>query len=152
MEKERLQIQKGIKEIEVNDKGECIYIPTNDNSFYHRFCSFLNWIEQKQKELEKEERKAVKATPEADEPDIDEIRDGLTMQIKICDEICSELDKLFGEGCCRKVFAGVESPDILLICDFLEQISPILQKLFEERGKRLISKYNRNRKGAKSMK
>lgn len=152
MEKERLQIQNGMKEIEVNDKGECIYIPTNDNSFYRRFCSFLEWIEQKQKELKKEERKAAKAATEANEPDIEEIREVLAMQVKICDEICSELDKLFGEGCCRKVFVGVESPDIVLICDFLEQIMPIMQKLFGERSKRISSMYSRDRKGARGRK
>ncbi len=60
------------------------------------------------------------------------------------------LDGLFGEGCCRKVFIGVETPGIELIGDFFEAITPLMQKFADERRDRISLMYNGRRKGAKS--
>ena len=61
------------------------------------------------------------------------------------------LDLLFGEGCCRKVFGNIV-PDDLLIMDFLEQLTPVIEDLGRERNKKLSGKYSRGRKGANSSK
>lgn len=148
MEKEKLLVQNGMREIEVNDKGECICIPMNDNSFFARFSAFLEWMDERQKTLVDKERRQMKEA-ETNGNDLDGIREAFRIQREICDEICGRLDDLFGEGCCRKVFVGIESPDIFLILDFVEQITPILQKLAKERNEKINLKYSRYRKGAR---
>ena len=66
-------------------------------------------------------------------------------------ECCERLDKVFGEGCCRKVFGEIV-PDELLIMDFIEQIGDVLHALGQERNRRMAEKYNRRRKGANTKK
>lgn len=140
MEKERIRIDSGVREIEVNDNGDRICIPMNDNAFFKRVNGFLDWVDKEQAAL----GTRLKSGAETDGGALDAI----DMQIKLSEEICAELDKLFGEGCCRKVFAGVQSPSIVLIWDFLEQLMPILQKFAGERNEKINFKYNRNRRGA----
>ena len=75
-----------------------------------------------------------------------------TMQLysELCRYTCAELDRLFGEGCCKKVFVGIKNPGIELIGDFFEQITPLLNQYAQERNKKINLMYNRNRKGARS--
>ena len=141
METEKLRINSGVKAIEVNNSGEYIYIPVNDSAFFKRVSNFYDWVIKKQAEFEAEFKNKA-------ETDIS-ISDAISMQLKLSNDICAELDKLFGEGCCRKVFKDVQSPDIILIWEFLEQLMPILQKYAMERNERINFKYNKNRRGTK---
>ncbi len=125
---ERVRIDNGIREIEVNGNGDCIYIPMNDNSFFERVRSFLDWIKKEQAAFEGK----LKSKAESD----DDTENIIDMQTELSRDICEELDKLFGEGCCSKVFMGVQNPDIVLVLDFLGQLMPILRKLAQERNAR----------------
>lgn len=125
---ERVRIDNGIREIEVNGNGDCIYIPINDNTFFERVRSFLDWAEREKAALEVK----LKSRTEAD----DETENIIDMQNELSRDMCEELDKLFGEGCCSKVFMGVKNPDIVLVLDFLGQLMPILRKFVQERKER----------------
>lgn len=150
---EKLRIDSGIKRIEVNDDGEYICIPINDASFYERFGNILKWFDDKQIDIErqvKEFSEKHQDDKETEGVNVEAAMDAINMYSNLCKEVCSQLDELFGEGCCRKVFPGIQSPDIELIWDFFEQINPILQKFAQERNQKINLKYNRNRKGARS--
>jgi len=151
MEREKLRIDNGIREIEVNDNGDCICIPIDDNAFFERARNFLDWIEKQKDALEKELENRPKQNHETTETGIADI-DVIEMQTRLSEEICKELDKLLGEGCCRKVFIGIQSPSIVLIFDFLDQLIPILQKFAGERNEKINYKYSKNRKGANTKK
>ncbi len=125
---ERLRVDNGVREIEVNSNGDCIYIPINDNTFFERIRSFLDWAEKEKAALEVK----LKSRTEAD----DEAENIIDMQTELSRDICEELDKLLGEGCCRKVFMGVQNPDIVLVLDFLGQLMPIMRKFAQERKER----------------
>jgi hypothetical protein len=147
---ESLRVASGVKMIEVNDAGECICIPMSDATFFQRFADLINSFQQKQKEIEEKAQELAGKCEEREEDDIEIIREVAQAYSALCRDICVMLDGLFGEGCCRKVFIGVETPGIELIGDFFEAITPLMQKFADERRDRISLMYNGRRKGAKS--
>lgn len=143
-----IRVDSGIKKIEVNDDGECISIPISDTAFYERFANILKYFDEKQKDIEQKVHEISEKY--SDNENTEKAFDEVKMYSDLCRNVCSELDKLFGEGCCRKVFVGNEVPGIELIGDFFEQITPILQRFVQERNKKIELRYNRHRKGAHS--
>ncbi len=51
-----------------------------------------------------------------------------------------------GEGTCRKVFGDIV-PSVDLYVDFINQLAPYFEKYGKERQKKLMQKYNPNRRG-----
>lgn len=153
---EKLRIDSGVKKIEVNDAGEYITVNMADTTFFKRYSDFLTALEGKQTDVDAKadelSRKYPDAQIESDNGDInvEMIADIVDLYKELCDWTSAELDKLFGAGCCRKVFPDVESPGFDLIVDFLDAINPILQKFANERNEKINLRYNRNRKGARS--
>ena len=147
---ESLRVASGVKMIEVNDAGECICIPMSDATFFQRFADLINSFQQKQKEIEEKAQELAGKCEEREEDDIEIIREVAQAYSALCRDICVMLDGLFGEGCCRKVFIGVETPGIELIGDFFEAITHLMQKFADERRDRISLMYNGRRKGAKS--
>lgn len=158
---DKLRAKTNVKTIEVNDAGECIYVDLSDNSFFERFRDFLIWIEKAQADIDRRTREFAEKyrkpsseitseEDEADEINVEMVCDVVSLQSEVCRSACAELDKMFGESCCKKVFPGVEAPGFEYISDFLEQIVPLLQKYAEERNANINLKYSRSRKGARS--
>ena len=56
------------------------------------------------------------------------------------------VDGLLGEGTCRKVFGDIV-PSVDLYVDFINQLAPYFEKYGKERQKKLMQKYNPNRRG-----
>lgn len=148
---DKLRVDSGIKNIEVNDNGDYISIPISDTTFYERFGNILKYFDSKQADIEQQAKELADKHQGKADNDTEVIVDTVKMYSELCKEVCSELDKLFGDGCCRKVFVGVESPSIELIGDFFEQITPLLQKYADERNAKFNMKYSRKRKGARSV-
>ena len=61
------------------------------------------------------------------------------------DDMAAEVDKLFGEGTCKKVFGDI-APGFDLFLDFFEQLTPYLQEFSRERTQ-CMSKYSADRIG-----
>lgn len=147
---DKLRVDSGIKNIEVNDNGDYISIPISDAAFYERFGMLMKNFEKKQAEIEKEVVALSEKHKEKPNNDTDAIIDSIQLYSELCKYTCAELDKLFGEGCCRKVFLGIQNPSVELIGDFFEKITPLLNQYVQERNQRINLIYNRNRKGARS--
>jgi len=147
---DKLRVDSGIKNIEVNDAGEYISIPISDTAFYERFGAVMKNFEQKQGEIE--QRASVLSDKHKGKPndDVDAIVDSIQLYSELCRYTCAELDKLFGDGFCRKVFVGIETPGVELIGDFFDQITPLLNQYAKERSQKISLIYSRNRKGARS--
>lgn len=146
---DKLRVDSGIKNIEVNDNGDYISIPISDAAFYERFGVLLKNFEQKQTEVEQKAAALSEKHKDKSTDDVDAIVDIAQFYSELCRYTCAELDKLFGEGCCRKVFAGVQNPSVELIGDFFEQITPLLNQYAKERNQKIDLMYSRNRKGAR---
>ena len=157
---ERIRIDTGIKEIEVNDSGDSIQIPVNDTAFYKRFVEALKRIEEKQAEIDRRSKELSEKYPEKEPGDgreekqekdseinMEMFGDALGLYSEVCRETCLEIDSIFGEGCCSKVFPGVKEPGIDMIMGFFEQILPIMEKFMDEKKKNMIQKYGKKRRG-----
>lgn len=149
---DKLRVDSGIKNIEVNDNGDYISIPISDAAFYERFGALMKNFEQKQTEIEQKEAALSEKHKDKPSDDVDAIVDSIQLYAELCRYTCVELDKLFGDGCCKKVFVGIQNPSIELIGDFFDQITPLLNQYAKERNQRINLVYNRNRKGARSKK
>ncbi len=147
---DKLRVDSGIKNIEVNDAGEYISIPISDTAFYERFGSIMKNFEQKETEYNQKVKELSEKHKDKPKDDVDMIVDGINLYSGLCKDTCAELDKLFGDECCRKVFVGIENPSVELIGDFFEQITPLLRQYAKERNQKIDLMYNRNRKGARS--
>ena len=130
-----LRVNNNIKKIEVNDKGEYIEISLSNAKFFDEFADLISWISKKQEEIEQM-------------PDPEESIEGLAKITKIravfLKEMAEKLDRIFGEGACKKIFGDIV-PDEILVADFIEQITPFVEMLAKERNEKLTNKYNRNR-------
>lgn len=146
---DKLRVNNGIKNIEVNDNGDYISIPMSDAAFYERFGAVMKKFEQKEAEYTRRAKELSEKHKDKPDDNIDAIVDGFNLYADLCKDTCAELDKLFGDGCCQKVFLGVENPSVELIGDFFEQITPLLQKYAQERNQKINLMYSRNRKGAR---
>lgn len=146
---DKLRVDSGIKNIEVNDNGDYISVPISDADFYERFGVLIKNFENKQTEIEQQAKELSEKRKEKPDDDVDMIVDSIQLYADLCRYTCAELDSLFGEGCCRKVFVGINNPGVELIGDFFEQITPLLNQYAKERNQKINLMYNRNRKGAR---
>lgn len=147
---DKLRVDSGIKKIEVNDNGDFIIIPVSDASFFERFGIVMKNFEQKELEYNQKAKELFEKHKDKPDDDVDMIVDGISLYSSLCKDTCEEIDKLFGDGCCKNVFVGIQNPSIELIGDFFEKITPLLNQYAKERNQRIDLIYSRNRKGARS--
>lgn len=139
---DRIRVNTGEKKIEVNDNGDFITINFSDHDFPSRFFAMLDHVELLAKEAEPKE-KEIRANFADDNNGL--IRALSDLDKDIHRSIMAEVDSLFGDGTCQKVFGDI-IPGIELYGDFFNQLLPYIQQFGEERAKRM-SKYRASRTG-----
>lgn len=123
-------------EVEVNDAGENIVLNFDDCTFIDNFFNIADSLEKASEFFngefnELDEHEKVRATKEK-------------MQ-----EIMDDIDSLFGDGSCKKIFGNIV-PSPYLIYDLFDQIVPIIQKHSNERQEKIAAKYSKKRKGSRT--
>lgn len=147
-----LRIDNGTKKIEVNDSGEYIEFSIVSNDFFRAFFDLLRWFDEQEnrKEIaEMEEQKDKVVSEDGEKINYDAANNVLDISDKISMEACEKIDNIFGEEASRKIFGSV-IPDMYMIADFFEKISPLIEKYQKERNQTIDKKYSKSRKGAKS--
>lgn len=129
----QIRVNSGIT-VEVNDNGDTIVVNAEDQYFIEKFLGLNDKLENI-------------ANTDAKELENKSEREQLEFVILKTKEIMSEIDGLFGEDACRKVFGNI-IPSPYLIADFFEQLTPIAEQYMDERQKKISKKYNRTRKGS----
>lgn len=130
-----IRVRSGIT-VEVNDAGETIVINVEDQNFIDKFYDLLERLQKtsdyanSKTYQEQDEHGKVKAI-------IDKTKD-----------IMGDIDLLFGEGACRKVFGDI-IPNPYLIADFMYQLEPFTKEYADSRQKMIATRYNTNRRGGK---
>ena len=137
-----IRVNTGAKKIEVNDSGDYIVLNFGDHSFPERFFAMTDRIQAMAEESEPEEAE-IRERYEAGSLEL--TRALTSLDCRIHERISAEVDGLFGEGTCRKVFGDIV-PGIELYEDFFNQLMPYFQQFGEERAKRM-SKYSAERTG-----
>lgn len=125
---DRILINNGTKRIEVNDQGEYIELPMGDQGFPTRFYDFVN------KMIARYENIAQKAT------DLLSAEEQSKKMYEVALENMSDIDELFGECTCKKVFGDIV-PDDYMIIDFFDQLRPYINKYGKERRNEIKNKY-----------
>lgn len=139
MENLQIRVEKGIK-INVNDAGDCIVANVNDNTFVEKFYNLVETVDRLSKEMN---------TVELDLEDIESGKQYVDTVRDKTDQIVKEIDSLFGQDACEKVFGQGVSPTGYAIADFFDQLVPIFEKYANERQKKIANRYTRRRKGKK---
>lgn len=147
-----LRIDNGLKKIEVNDAGEYIEFSVVDSGFFRAFFDLLQWFDEQEnrkeiKEMEEQGDKVV--SDDVNEINYDAANSVLDIREKIIKEACEKIDNIFGAEASRKIFGRI-IPDMFMIADFFEQITPLIEKYSKERNQSINKKYSKGRKGAKS--
>lgn len=125
--------------INVNDNGDTITVNVEDQLFIEKFYVLCDRLDGLKKELDTSE---VKSKSE---------REKLQFMIEKTRGIMADIDSLFGEDACKKVFGDIV-PNVYLIAEFFDQLTPMVEQYVGERKKRINAKYSNKRKGARSNK
>ncbi len=139
-----IRVNTGAKQIEVNDNGDVIVLNLSDNAFVNRFFSLyenMKKLAEESDEKEKEIREHYKDSSNDDAL----LRDTLDLYAQAGKKMKEEVDSLFGEGACKKIFGDI-TPAFELYLDFFEQLTPYLQEFAKEKTQRL-NKYSAARTG-----
>lgn len=130
---EKIRIQRNIKRIEVNDDGEFITLDFDDLELPYRYYAMIKNFDKDRVKFANELSQKLKGKPAAivSEELVDAER---KMNIYFRDAI----DKVFGEGTCRKVYG-----DILPSFEMHMQFFDLLRPYFEEEAKRRQEKMNK---------
>ena len=147
-----LRIDNGLKKIDVNDAGEYIEFSIFDSSFFRAFFDLLRWFDEQEnrKEIKEMDEQGDKVVSEdGTEINYDAANNVLDIRDKISKEACEKIDNIFGAEASRKIFGNI-IPDMYMIADFFEKISPLIEKYRKERSQTINKKYSKSRKGAKS--
>lgn len=141
MEKLRIE-QKGLYEIEVNDKGETIVFDTLDLDlpfkFNDAFIQANQALEEFKNKYDKIRHKKSKeyGVITTNDEEIRKLKDETFKKLR------TALDCFLGEGGCQKIFGDRNYPS--MINDLLEALQPHLDKLdlsYESTSKRIEEKY-----------
>lgn len=141
MEKVQTGNTTGLFKIELNEQGDYVAVPLGNDAFFDCFaqgckqidglaggiCNKLKKIERKYKKL-----KGFEAT-------LKKIEETAKVNVQFSQNATAIIDNIFGEGTVRKYFRKLyeEDPDFMpnveCFTDFLDQITPVMQKLSEDR-------------------
>lgn len=136
-----IKVDNGTRRIGVNDDGDYIELSLADVTLFDRFASVIEWFEKKQAELTAYDVD-FKARHSNDDDNTAAVMETVHKRAEVFSECCQKLDEVFGKDCCRKVFGDI-IPDEGPIMDFLDQMSPIMARMAQERGEKLRAKYHR---------
>lgn len=157
------KLSEDLVKVVVNDHEEYILINPGDASFPHKFSEFLHWLDGRTAELEKTSKKMGEKYE--GKPMISQNEDGDTVvdseqllaftqiQMDLYKECEEKIDSLFGQDTLKKYFRAFYeinpdfTPDENCITDFIEEISPVLEKAYNARFERISKKYSKNRRG-----
>lgn len=157
------KLTENLVKVNLNDFGDYIMLDPTDASFQVRFINLLKWMDEKQKELttlaeekakQYEGRQIISQDEDGNnEIDVEQLIDLVEIQTGFYRECAEHIDDLFGQDTLKKYFRVCYEinpaflPDEDCISDFLEEITPVLNEVFNARLGRVRGKYNKNRQG-----
>lgn len=137
----QFRINTGAVKIEVNDEGEFITLPFGDQQFPSKFFALIEDFEARQEDY----KKRAEEIDNSELPEMAKAKAGTKFNLEIHEYFKSEVDRIFGEDTCRKVFGNIV-PGIELYADFFDQLKPYFEKFGKERAAKM-QKYSPERAG-----
>lgn len=162
------QQEENLAKVFLNSEDDFIYINEKDATIFDKFAAFLKWLEEKDADIRKKSEELEKKfgkdivnlgeDGEVKDVNTDAFIQYSKLRTDTYKEAAENIETIFGKGTLRKYFRKFYEispefvPDDECICDFIEEMTPILNELFADRSKRIALKYNRDRKGGKRNK
>lgn len=137
---EKIRIQRNVKRIEVNDNGDILELDFDDLNLPYRFYAMFKQFETDRAKFTTEFAEKIKDKPD-DEAADELIAAERDMNIYMRDAI----DKVFGEGTCRKVYGDI-LPSWEMHMQFFDALMPYFQAEAERRQNKM-NKYSARRMG-----
>ena len=134
MEMQSLRVNSGIK-IEVNDNGDYIVAYVGDQNFVRKFYDMVEKMDHAAHNMSSEKTEKLNTLEK------------LQLSEEAAKEMMAEIDKVFGDAACEKIFGAGVVPTGYALGELFEQLIPVFQGYVDERQKKIAEKYGRNRKG-----
>lgn len=131
-----IRVNTGLK-VEVNDNGDFIVVPIEDNGFLDRFYKLVEVADKIGDEVD-----SININDE------DHVKDTIDFIREKSIELMNALDELFGENSCKKIFGDIV-PSGYAFADFFGQLIPVINEYRDNKEKELSSRYSKNRKGGR---
>lgn len=130
---DKIRIQRNVKRIEVNDNGDILELDFDDLNLPYNFYAMMKKFETDRVEFTKALAEKIKG--KSDKETVDAFVEAeRELNIYMRDAI----DKVFGEGTCRKVYGDI-LPSVEMHMQFFDALRPY----FEEEAKRRQAKMNK---------
>lgn len=136
---EKIRITRNVKRIEVNDAGEYIELDFDDLNLPYRYYDMLKQLKAKRMEINKRLEAFKDKTDSERAAELVEVERETNIYFR------DAIDKVFGEGTCRKLYGDI-LPTLELHLQFFDLIAPYFAAEAENR-RRKMNKYNAERTG-----
>lgn len=130
---DKIRIQRNVKRIEVNDNGDILELDFDDLNLPYAFYGMIKQFESDRAKFTKELAEKIKDMSDEETADAF-VAAERELNIYMRDAI----DKVFGEGTCRKVYGDI-LPSVEMHMQFFDALRPY----FEEEAKRRQEKMNK---------
>ncbi len=130
---DKIHIQRNVKRIEVNDNGDILELDFDDLNLPYAFYGMIKQFESDRVRFTKELAERIK-----DKPDKEVIDEFVAAERELNIYMRDAIDKVFGEGTCRKVYGDI-LPSVEMHMQFFDALRPY----FEEEAKRRQEKMNK---------
>ena len=147
---EEIKLSSGIKKIAIKDEdGDLITVITVDTAnadTAKKFAGVIDKLNNISQNCEKES--AEWRNNHKDDMNVDAALELNSIRVKYLKQITESIDGLFGEDAMKQIYGDIV-PDELAIVEFVEQVIPVMNKLFNKRFEQVQNRYNVRRRGAK---
>lgn len=147
---EEIKLSSGIKKIAIKDEdGDLITVITVDTAnadTAKKFAGVIDKLNNISQNCEKES--AEWRNNHKDDMNVDAALELNSIRVKYLNLITESIDGLFGEDAMKQIYGDIV-PDELAIVEFVEQVIPVMNKLFNKRFEQVQNRYNVRRRGAK---
>lgn len=150
---EEIKLSSGIKKIAIKDEdGDLITVITVDTAnadTAKKFAGVIDKLNNISENCEKEASEWRKNhKDDMDDINVDAALELNSIRVKYLKQITESIDGLFGEDAMKQIYGDIV-PDELAIVEFVEQVIPVMNKLFNKRFEQIQNRYNVKRRGAK---
>lgn len=146
---EVLQFGKRYEEITVQDEDgkeiTTLRINTSDAGTAARFRSVIKKIQAREKAFRAQTGALQKKLPES--PEVDDMMPVFDLHLQHCKELGQDIDEMFGAGTVERMTAPNRAinpdfvPDETWYADFIEMVTPVMEKLFSAHFEAVKKKY-----------
>lgn len=147
---EEIKLSSGIKKIAIKDEdGDLITVITVDTANADTAKKFAGVIDKLNNISENCEKEASEwRKNHKDDINVDAVLEVNSIRVKYLKQITESINGLFGEDAMKQIYGDIV-PDELAIVEFVEQVIPVMNKLFNKRFEQVQNRYNVKRRGAK---